>query len=88
MIPIQMVRFHTIVVRSALAVVTLTFLGGFACAGTDHTGPGSAMTQVWHTPLGSNTGSYWVGMPALDGGKLFVEDVNNVVAGTLLRSIL
>lgn len=80
MIPIQMVRFHTIVVRSALAVVTLTSLGGFACAGTDHTGPGSAMTQVWHAPLGSNTGSYWEGMPALDGEKLFVEDANNVVA--------
>lgn len=40
-----MVRFHSIVVRSALAVVMLTSLGGFACAGTDHTGPGSAMTS-------------------------------------------
>ena len=62
---IQMVRFHMIVVRSALAVVTLTSLGGFACAGTDHTGPGSAMTQVWHAALDSNAGSYWEGMPAI-----------------------
>jgi hypothetical protein len=73
-------RLVIAVVRSALALATLTSLGAFACGGTDHTGPGSAMSQVWHAPLGSNVGSYWQGMPALDGWKLFVEDANNVVA--------
>jgi outer membrane protein assembly factor BamB len=73
-------RFSMMFVRSALAVATLTSLGGFACSGPDHTGPGGGMTQLWHVGLGSNLGSYWEGVPALDGTKLFVEDANNVVA--------
>jgi outer membrane protein assembly factor BamB len=66
--------------RSALTFAGLLSLGAFACNGTDHTGPGNTMTQIWHVTLGSSTLSYWDGMPALDGTKLFVEDANNVVA--------
>jgi outer membrane protein assembly factor BamB len=65
---------------SALSVVMVPCLFAFACSATDHTAPGGAMNQVWHVALGSSVSSYWEGVPALDGTKLFVEDANNVVA--------
>lgn len=61
-------------------VVMLSSLIVAACSATTDTGPGNTMTQVWHAPLGSTVNSYWVGVPALDGARLFVEDANNVVA--------
>jgi outer membrane protein assembly factor BamB len=72
--------FLIAMVRSALVFVTLMVLGGFACSGTDHMGPRGGMTPIWHVSLRSSAYSYWEGMPALDGAKLFVEDANDVVA--------
>lgn len=73
-------RLSRAVASGALSFAMLTCLGAFACGGTDHTGPGNGMIQLWHVALGSTVGSYWKGMPALDGTRLFVEDSNNVVA--------
>jgi len=66
-------------VARALVLVSSAVVG-IACNATNDTAPGNSMTVIWHAPLGSTVNSYWVGVPALDGGKLFVEDLNNVVA--------
>ena len=80
MVHIPTHRFSVVVLGSALTLAGVLSLGAFACNGADHTGPGNAMTQIWHVPLSSSSLSYWNGTPALDGTKLFVEDANNVVA--------
>lgn len=45
----------------------------------DHEHP-TQMRIVWHTSTASNAYSYWFGQPALDGGQLFVENGNKVLA--------
>jgi outer membrane protein assembly factor BamB len=35
---------------------------------------------IWHTATEASAVSYWFGQPALDNGKLFVEDANKVAA--------
>jgi eukaryotic-like serine/threonine-protein kinase len=66
-------------VARALVLVSSAVVG-IACNATNDTAPGNSMTVIWHAPLGSTVNSFWVGVPALDGGKLFVEDANNVVS--------
>ena len=68
-------------VLAALTLVAVsTCVAVMGCNATNDTAPGDSMNVVWHAPLASSAFSYWVGVPALDGGKLFVEDANNVVA--------
>lgn len=68
-------------VLAALTLVAVsTCVAVMGCNATNDTAPGDSMNVVWHSPLGSTVNSYWDGVPALDGAKLFVEDLNNVVA--------
>jgi eukaryotic-like serine/threonine-protein kinase len=67
--------------QSALGFVSVsTCLAVIACNATNDTAPGNSMSVIWHAPLSASVFSSWDGVPALDGGKLFVEDSNNVVA--------
>ena len=67
-------------VNSVSPIVMLLSLTGAGCNATNDIAPGNEMTEVWHAPLSASVNSSWVGVPALDAGRLFVEDANNVVA--------
>jgi outer membrane protein assembly factor BamB len=60
-------------------------LGGVAaCQSTTDAGGGGTPTIAWRVPTASSTGatptSYWLGIPALDGSRVYFEDGNSLVA--------
>jgi outer membrane protein assembly factor BamB len=72
---------------AALCAAVLLW-GGSACHGlerlivgpsVDHDHP-APLRSVWHTATEATPEHFWFGQPALDNGRLFIEDANKVAA--------
>lgn len=64
---------------SLLGIIT----GCTSCSATDGIGPGPSPNGIaiaWHQQTAASANRYWFGTPAVADGRVFVEDVNRIVA--------